>query len=461
MRQSEKCESSSIIVDMCRVVPFALQLALLCACTGPSNATASGETSTSQSSSSTTATTSSTSSSSTSSSETESSTSTTALETCGNSVVDRDESCDDGNTQNGDGCNNNCQPSGVELWTYLKDGGKADGAEGVGHTDDSILVAGHTFVEGEDFNGWVASLDYQGNLNWEKSINEGDYDRFTSIGVAADGSFVAAGTSGKPDKMIWVRGFSASGEVQWSDDDDSGFGDDYARNIAVATDGRVAIAGIRSLEDGTDEIWTRLYDAKGTIMATGTYPAGLDINWSVGPGIDFDEANDRIITAFTVFDMGSASETLLATAYSGGAPTWIYTSSIEDSFLNGVKVIDDGFVTASYEGAEGFVVTRRNTAGEPLWRSSECIGSTGRAIAIDNSDHSIIAIGQGTSNDKNIRLCKFTASGQFLWGKDIDSGMGNDRGWNVDTLDNGTIIAVGDQMGEGGRPDAWVAAYSP
>ena len=68
---------------------------------------------------------------------------------------------------------------------------------------------------------------------------------------------------------------------------------------------------------------------------------------------------------------------------------------------------------------------------------------------------------QGMSNDTNIRLCKFTGSGDLLWGKDIDSGMGNDRGWNVDILDDSTIIAVGDQMGEGARTDAWVAAYSP
>ncbi|HFE45169.1 MAG TPA: hypothetical protein ENJ18_06700 [Nannocystis exedens] len=147
--------------------------------------------------------------------------------------------------------------------------------------------------------------------------------------------------------------------------------------------------------------------------------------------------------------------------YSGGAPTWNYSSGIEDSIFNGVKVIDDGFVTASYTGSEGFVVSRRDPAGEPLWRSSECIGTTGRAIAIDPNDQTIVAIGQGVSNDSNIRLCKFTASGDFLWGKDLDGGKGNDRGWNVDILDNGTIIAVGDQMGELSRPDAWIAAYSP
>ncbi len=465
MRQPKKCESSSFIVDMCQVVPLSLQLVLLCACTGPSSATASGETSTSQSSSTTnsTAPSSSTgsSSSSSSSSETGTSSSTTDASTCGDGVVDRDETCDDGNSVNGDGCNNDCQPSGAELWVYLKDGGKSDGAEGVTHTDDSILVAGHTFVEGEDFNGWIASLDYQGNLNWEKNLHKGDYDWFTSIGAAADGSFVVAGTNGKPDKAIWVRGFSASGEIIWSDDDDSGFGDDYARNIAVASDGRFAIAGIRSLEGGNDEIWTRLYDPKGTIQASSTYPVGLDIGWSVGPGVDFDEANDRIITGFTVLGMNYGTETLLASTYSGGAPTWTYSSSIEDSFINGVKVIDDGFITASYYGTEGFVVTRLDAAGEPIWSSSECIGLTGRSIAIDPFDQSIVAIGQGTSNDINIRLCKFSASGEFLWGKDIDSGMGNDRGWYVDTLDDGTIIAVGDQMGAGGRPDAWVAAYSP
>jgi len=389
------------------------------------------------------------------------SSSTSGPELCGNGVPDPGEACDDGNEMNGDGCNKDCAPSGKNLWTYTKDGGMADIAEGVRHSGDTIVVVGSTAVDGQSFNGWVARLDLDGGLLWETSVDEGGTERFHALGVSSDGSFVAVGAQGKDDKNIWVRGYSKEGELQWSDDLDSGFGDDFARNVAVSSTDEFAVAGILSVDGGASAIWSRRYDTTGKILATSTQPIEIAASWSQGPGVDFDEPNAQIIVSFATKYGDSYSEMLAGFPYSGGGAEWTYESSVTGIFHD-VLVAEGGLLVSSYTPDLGFTVSRRDALGAELWRTDECTGTVGRALAVDAQDQSIVAIGQGDGDvGRNIRICKFTPEGSLLWGDDVDSGLGDDRGWSVDILDSGVIVAAGDIMGADARTDGWVAAYSP
>jgi cysteine-rich repeat protein len=58
----------------------------------------------------------------------------------------RGEDCDDGNDVQGDGCNNDCVPSGTELWTRTFTGlaeGRGIATDGA----DNVLVVGETIEE--------------------------------------------------------------------------------------------------------------------------------------------------------------------------------------------------------------------------------------------------------------------------------------------------------------------------
>ncbi|MBC8073388.1 MAG: hypothetical protein IAG13_34025, partial [Deltaproteobacteria bacterium] len=71
---------------------------------------------------------------------------TTTGEGCGNGVVDGPELCDDGDGIDGNGCNNDCAPSGRELWTVTYDGVEhlSDRPSGLAvASDDSVLVVGY------------------------------------------------------------------------------------------------------------------------------------------------------------------------------------------------------------------------------------------------------------------------------------------------------------------------------
>ena len=111
---------------------------------------------------------------------------------------------------------------------------------------------------------------------------------------------------------------------------------------------------------------------------------------------------------------------------------------------------------------KGLVVNRTSSVGKVLWSSTECSGEFGYAVAIDSQgDFVVIGAGPGAVGE-NIRLCKFSAEGDLRWGKDLDSGLGNDRGLAVSILPDDRIVATGYMWGgEAEKTDAWLAVFTP
>ncbi|MCA9651775.1 MAG: hypothetical protein KC501_17810 [Myxococcales bacterium] len=70
---------------------------------------------------------------------------------CGNGVVEADETCDDGNTLDGDGCSARCRPSGSEVWVDVQAG--ADGG------DDRAVALGLRPTGGVAMAGTLATAD--------------------------------------------------------------------------------------------------------------------------------------------------------------------------------------------------------------------------------------------------------------------------------------------------------------
>ena len=449
-----RCARSSRIVDSA--------LPLIVACLGCSGDPGGGATGTSGGEvSGSSGTSGDASGASTAQGSTEAETETTSTSyPCGDGIKDPEEACDDGNSQNGDGCNVDCQPSGALRWTYLKDGGKTDIAYGVGASATGVVAVGTSFVDGQDFNGWVVALDEDGALQWETSVDEGGVERFLAVSVTGDGRFVAAGARGDADKNIWVRGFSAGGAIEWSDDVDSGFGHDFARGAAGTAGGEFAVAGVRSLEGGGGELWVRRYGQGGAIQSTATHPYGYDVVWALGPGVTIDEVTGETVVGFVTQSGARFPELLVGFPATGGAAAWTYESLADQAQIHGVASRSGGLVTTSWDAVVGFVVASRSSDGALIWSSASCEGSVGHAIAVDPGDGSVAAIGQGPgATGASIRLCKFSADGQLLWGHDIDGGVGDDRGWAVTILADGTIVAAGDQMAVIGAAGA--ASWGP
>ena len=88
---------------------------------------------------------------------------------CGNGRVDVGETCDDGNTESGDGCNADCLPGGQEVWTRTIDGGLQ--LNDWGHrvavdADDDIYVTGIAFGVGNtERDAFLIKYDDDGQLH--------------------------------------------------------------------------------------------------------------------------------------------------------------------------------------------------------------------------------------------------------------------------------------------------------
>lgn len=110
---------------------------------------------------------------------------------------------------------------------------------------------------------------------------------------------------------------------------------------------------------------------------------------------------------------------------------------------------------------ESQLVVRRTSGAGVVTRSSfDCSGWNGRDVAVD-SQGDIVVIGDGPgSTGTDIRVCKFSPTGELRWGKDIDGGVGDDNGFTV-AIGPMDRIFVGGSVQAQGDTDDWLAVYAP
>lgn len=436
--------------------PLISLIAALTACSGaPDGATESA---------STTAATS-TSSASTTETSTTAGTTTNPAPTCGDGDLDPGELCDDGDAIDGNGCNNDCGPSAEQIWIHVEDGGFADRALDITATGDHLVVAGLKGVDTQSSDAWLLALEVSGDVAWQRSYDAEASEQFNGVGASDDGHLVAVGSKRPIDHEIWIVGLDPAGAIVWEDALDSGLGDDYATDVAVAADGEsTAVALVATA--ASSEILVRRYTAAGSLAWEATYANLAKSNFSpLGPAVAIGD-DGRVWVGLRAKTVESSfPELLFALPSDGGAPLWSYTSAAADGAIFGLTRAGDGAFTAASltDPDQGFVVARRSAMGDPVWSSDECTGRSGRDLAVDPRDGAIVAIGDGPgSGSDNIRLCKFTPEGALLWGKDIDGeGHGDDSGWAVTVLPTGVIVAAGAVIGGLGTQDAWIAAFRP
>ena len=58
--------------------------------------------------------------------------------------------------------------------------------------NSDYIIAGKKF-NGNDYQGWIACINFQGNIIWEKIYGDGDNALFRSIKKTSDGGFIITG----------------------------------------------------------------------------------------------------------------------------------------------------------------------------------------------------------------------------------------------------------------------------
>jgi len=386
----------------------------------------------------------------------------TAAVSCGNGAIDDVEACDDGNLVNGDGCNKDCTVSAALVWEYRSGLKGDDSFRGVASTvDGKIFAVGARFVEGNQAR-WVTQFqDHDQAPVWAETYDNGQFEGALAVGVQGSAIYVAGAASPSGDKDAWVGQLDLDGKIIWEEVVDSGFGDDFVTNLSVSPEGGVVVAGVISLDGGLAATWTRRYGASGDVQWTHEVAINAAALYTVGPGVVVT-AEQVVVGAYRSPEPDAYQAVLFAYPPSGGEPSWMVDLPTKGGVF-GVASDPGGDVALVLQDVPlKFVVHRASSMGKVLWSSTQCSGEIGSAVAID-SQGDIVAIGGGPgATGMNIRLCKFSAEGELRWGKDLDSGLGDDRGLSVAILPDDRIVASGHMWGgEEERTDAWLAVFTP
>ena len=344
---------------------------------------------------------------------------------CGDAIIQENEACDDGDAEDGDGCNIDCAVGGTLIWSQLVDGDahSFDQATGIAANlaGDIIVVGDESYAAG-DYSAWISKYDSKGRRVWAHTYDGGRSSSTVARAVAVDdqGSIFACGfhnTSG--DRSIWVRALEDDSEMRWTDEYESpgteGLDRCYAASVGAADD--LIVAGSHESVGTQSDVWFRQMSA-----ATGS------TSWTR----TFDGSDKDDYAWAAAHDVGEG--VLLAGSQTsvGGTAAWLRKYDSVGTLVWGE--LDDGAADRSFRG-----------------------------VTID-ADGNIVVVGyEATPGFWSVLIRMYRADGSIAWSafEDFGGTPGTHQATAVAMAPNGDLIVGANDM-TGGIPasDAWVARYS-
>ncbi len=407
---------------------------------------------------------------------------------CGNGMHEVGELCDDGNVQDGDGCNHDCVPSGGILWTVVEDGPNSgdDYAHAVAVLPggDGVITGRYGANGGDLFvKGYAADT---GAPRWSKL--QGTSLTEEGRALATDGAlrFYVAGFNSETETMgggenLFTRAYQLDREsdpgVAWTKTfDDVIDGDDRLAAVAIRPDrGELLVFGfIRAPDDTTT--YVRAY----------TLDAG-DSAWNVGPDLDTqvaqiaDEARGGVVTSEgrvfvvgTIVDPGVGgrsdgwlAELDVATSPSGvafGPLVRFGTPDATDVVAAIAEAPDGTLVVGGHRGQRAFFARYDRELVELELVEPDAVAiSEILALAIDGTG-AIVTAGYTTSeaHGRDIEVVKYGPDAVRVWRDREDGSAGDDdvaRGVAIAADD--TILAAGSIRQSITGSDLWLRKYAP
>lgn len=365
-------------------------------------------------------------------------------------------------------------------WLKTLGGSQEDTAQDIALTSDGgYAIVGFT----ESINGditdhaseqndyWVARLDADGNLLWNKTYGGTADDRGEAIKATTDGGFIITGYSRSSDEDVtansgfydqWIVKLDASGNIQW--EKSFGFsGSDQAYDVIQTSDGGyfttgfldvTASGGLGSFgrpnasngsfenpEHGVGEYWCHKLDASGTIIWS-RYFGGTnndrsystletnDNNFIIAgssESTDFDITDSKGSYDFWVVKLSNTGDLIWQQSY-GGTGIEIGYDIAKTTDGNYVVVGDtrsaDGDVSNQKGSADFWAIKVNDTDGAIIWERTYGGSDFESARAITPLQDGGFAIA-GSSKSNNV---------------DVDSNYGQNDVWVIKIDDAGNLL---------------------
>lgn len=186
-------------------------------------------------------------------------------------------------------------------------------------SSNEYILAGN-----ESGNTWVGKINTDGQLIWQKTYIQSLYASVQEIHQTSDGGFILIadlgilGTGNADTRDAWVAKLDTNGNIQWQKTYGGALGD-WPSDIHQTEDGGyIFIGGTRSISQNNFDPWVVRLDSTGSIVWEKIYSAG---GYAVADDlVEIDENNFLIAGRITSLDGGYAA--LLFEIDGSGSLSW-------------------------------------------------------------------------------------------------------------------------------------------
>lgn len=347
----------------------------------------------------------------------------------------------------------------------------------------------------ESFDFWVLKFSSDDTLLWSKTFGGSDDDRGADLIATSDGGFALLGSSKSSDKDVtsnagaqdfWLLKISENGTILWQKT--FGYaGADSGSALLQTQDNGYLITGVLdvSASNGQGNSKAAQKHAGGDIWALKLNNSG-DLEWSKYYGGSFTDTPFGVVETADgnyIIAASSDSEDFNISNPKGGYDFWILKiasngSLIWEKSFGGSEIDEARAITATNDGHFMVVGDTRSsdkdvsnnnggadlwmlkftTEGDLIWEKTLGASSFDVARAISKTtDNGFIIAGNSRSSDASFTnqgqndawVLKVNANGTVLWQKFI-GGLENDLLFDVITLNNQSVIAVGESTSNNG-----------
>lgn len=336
-------------------------------------------------------------------------------------------------------------------WNKTYGGSSNDhGYDIVQTSDQGYVILGYSQSNDGDVSqnfglsdAWVAKLDAQGNLLWEKSFGFVGGDTGFIVTPSNDGGFLltglldafASGGEGKivhPGGNYWAIKINANGEKEWSNHYGGFFTDTPYGAIQTEDNGYMIVGSSDSYETeitnnlGTYDFWIVKISQTGELLWTKNYGGSRTDEaraiTASGDGNYIITGDTRSSDQFVAENKGSADlwmikitpngELIWEKSY-GGSDFDVARSVIRTSdngfLISGSTKSSNGDITGNKGGNDAWIL-KTDSQGDLLWQKTVGGSSFDFAYdAIQKADNTIIAVGTTESSNGDITENKGSA----------------------------------------------------
>jgi len=271
----------------------------------------------------------------------------------------------------------NAEPSWV-MWSQTYGEENFDVARALVETSDGgYALAGITRPPGAGLDDiWLVKTDANGNMEWNQTYGEENYDVATALVETSDGGYTLAGHTNSfsaGDDDFWLVKTDGSGNIKWSQTY-GGANLDEVNSLVEASDGGYAIAGFtNSSGAGNLDFWLVKTDGSGNMEWNQTYGgAETDIAYSL---VETSDGGYALTGRTSSFGAGFEDFWLVKTDGSGNIE-WsrTYGGANHEGAKSLVETSDGGYALAGQTssfgtGSNDFWLVRTNEQGIPEFPS--------------------------------------------------------------------------------------------